>query len=498
MASSKPNIATKSVGDLVTHQEINLLVNHFATKPDIGQVPTLASVEANTAKPTLTEVTALDDLKLNISSLVNNLNSTSTTAPLTANQGRILKNLIDAINTLLLSDTTTLDSLQEVVDYIELNRANLEALSIPSIAGLVNALAGKASNEALELNSITDRTRSNHIGTQDKATVSGLIESNIDQFGLSPANQLLLTTISFPLAPTSAVVAFNLNYVIGGATGFSNLTTGLTLNMAGGKAGNKCIVYSNASAIPSAVSDSKVKFKGDAYSTVAGALNVLTFTFISASRVLCENEVFLSALLPTVKGLGSFATVGPVGARTYSVDLTEASVGELMLVSLFNANVADVITPPAGWDTVASSPVAIFTRVKQVADPNTFTFTTVVGETKGVSVVYFENTVYAGLASLVIGTPTPNTGNTGKTITGITLPQNRLVLCLIASGGNNNQATLELPTDATTVDVKFDNFSPFRSIKVFSVIREAGTTENFIYTVPIEDQNGGILIAIRS
>lgn len=86
MASSKPNIVTKSVGDLVTHQEINLLVNHFATKPDIGQVPTLASVEANNAKPTLTQVTALDDLKLNISSLVNNLNSTSTTAPLTANQ----------------------------------------------------------------------------------------------------------------------------------------------------------------------------------------------------------------------------------------------------------------------------------------------------------------------------------------------------------------------------------------------------------------------------
>jgi len=379
---------------------------------------------------------------------------------------------------------------------VALNTAKVGITSAQALAIIANTAKETLAQSIAR--STADRLRSNHVGTQPIETITGVVQSNINQFGLSPANQLLVTTIFFPLEPTSAVVAFNLNYTIGGATGFSSLTTGLTLNMVEGKSGNKCIVYSNASAIPAAVSDSKVKFKGDPFSTLAGVLNVLTFTFISPSRVLCENEVFLPPLVPTVKGLGSFATGGSVGARTYAVNLTAASVGELMLVSLFNANAADVITPPAGWDTVASSPVAIFTRVKQVADPDTFTFTTVVSQTKGVSVIYFENAVYTGLADLVIGTPTSNAGNSGKTITGITLPQNRLVLCFIASGGNNNEATLELPTDATTVDVKFDNFSPFRSIKVFSVIREAGATENFIYTTPLVDANGGILIAIRS
>lgn len=47
------------------------------------------------------------------------------------------------ITTLLGSDDTTLDELQEIVDFIKANKATLDALSIANIAGLQAALDGK-------------------------------------------------------------------------------------------------------------------------------------------------------------------------------------------------------------------------------------------------------------------------------------------------------------------------------------------------------------------
>ena len=79
--------------------------------------------------------------------VVDNVTSTSTDVPLSANQGKILKDLIDNINTLLTSDNVDLDSLQEVVDYIEANRSSLNTLSISNIAGLQTALDGKQATE---------------------------------------------------------------------------------------------------------------------------------------------------------------------------------------------------------------------------------------------------------------------------------------------------------------------------------------------------------------
>ena len=51
---------------------------------------------------------------------------------------------INTLNSLLSSDTTTLDDLQEVVEYIQLNRNTLASLSIVSIVGLPGALDLKA------------------------------------------------------------------------------------------------------------------------------------------------------------------------------------------------------------------------------------------------------------------------------------------------------------------------------------------------------------------
>lgn len=93
---------------------------------------------------TETESDALLAAKVAVADIVNNLTSTATNQPLSAAQGKALKDLIDSINAVLLSDESTLDTLQEVVDFIELNRSDLDSLSISSIAGLQTALDGKA------------------------------------------------------------------------------------------------------------------------------------------------------------------------------------------------------------------------------------------------------------------------------------------------------------------------------------------------------------------
>jgi hypothetical protein len=75
--------------------------------------------------------------------VIDNLTSVDTDKALSANQGKVLKQFIDDINTLLNSDDTTLDELQEIVNYIKQNKSDLENLSIANIAGLQGALDGK-------------------------------------------------------------------------------------------------------------------------------------------------------------------------------------------------------------------------------------------------------------------------------------------------------------------------------------------------------------------
>lgn len=50
---------------------------------------------------------------------------------------------INNLNTLVASDTGTLDTIQEIVDFIKLNRSDLDALSIAGVAGLQAALDTK-------------------------------------------------------------------------------------------------------------------------------------------------------------------------------------------------------------------------------------------------------------------------------------------------------------------------------------------------------------------
>lgn len=105
------------------------------------------------------------DLKVSISEIVNDLTTNATNRPLSAEQGRVLKGHIDTINAVLQSDDSTLDELQEIVNYIKLNRSDLNSLSINSIAGLENQLTNlqtsiTSANTALN----THKTSADHDG----------------------------------------------------------------------------------------------------------------------------------------------------------------------------------------------------------------------------------------------------------------------------------------------------------------------------------------------
>ncbi len=83
----------------------------------------------------------------------NSLTGTSTEAALSANQGRILKGLIDQLNALVTSDDTSLDELQDIVNFIKQNRDTLDSLDISNIAGLQNALNNKLGKTETATNS---------------------------------------------------------------------------------------------------------------------------------------------------------------------------------------------------------------------------------------------------------------------------------------------------------------------------------------------------------
>ncbi len=112
----------------------------------------LISVTLLTASGTPTEanvvvafsgiVRAEDIDALTSSDVVNNLLSTDGTKVLSANQGNVLKGLIDAINLILQSNDASLDTLQEVVDYIKANNASIASLNT-TMATKEDKVAGK-------------------------------------------------------------------------------------------------------------------------------------------------------------------------------------------------------------------------------------------------------------------------------------------------------------------------------------------------------------------
>ena len=88
------------------------------------------------------------------SQIVDNLDSTAADQPLSANQGKVLKALIDNINALLASDDVTLDEIQEIVNYVKMNRDLITAITTSkvNVTDIVDALNSTSGNKPLSAN----------------------------------------------------------------------------------------------------------------------------------------------------------------------------------------------------------------------------------------------------------------------------------------------------------------------------------------------------------
>ena len=162
-----------SVSDYTNTRYLTLAVEHvqsngsfnpeglfFASYHSDASVTDLEDVSSAGSGQIITsaERTAISD-SVKYTDVKDNLLSTDTNKPLSANQGYVLKGLIDNINTLLTSDNIDLDTLQEVVDFIEANRSTLNSLTISNIAGLQTALDNKVDivpGKDLSTNDFTD------------------------------------------------------------------------------------------------------------------------------------------------------------------------------------------------------------------------------------------------------------------------------------------------------------------------------------------------------
>lgn len=85
------------------------------------------------------------------SDVVNSTSDTSTDRPLSAYQGKVLKDLITGIQNLLLSNDTDLDTIQEIVTYIKSNKSLIDSITTAkvSVADIVDNLTSQLANKPL-------------------------------------------------------------------------------------------------------------------------------------------------------------------------------------------------------------------------------------------------------------------------------------------------------------------------------------------------------------
>lgn len=196
-----------------TDAEIEIAYNNI--------VPLVTQLEAEAG--ILTEVRRVtpESIKQSIIALAprtiinNTLTGISATEALSANQGTILKTLIDDINILLTSNDTTLDQLQEVVDFIKLNKSTLDALGISNIAGLQTALDTKVNNS-----DVLTPVPLGALFTDTITTVNNTLTSTSITEAVSAAQAKILKDVQ-----DTQATAINLN-----TAKETNVTTNLTYN----------------------------------------------------------------------------------------------------------------------------------------------------------------------------------------------------------------------------------------------------------------------------
>jgi hypothetical protein len=147
--------------------------------------------------------------KVDISSIVDDLTTVTSDVPLSANQGKVLKDLIDGINAILQSDDGTLDELQEVVNYIKANRSTLEALTLDNIAETADKKHFTL-DEKNKLATIEDGATAD----QTDAEIKTAYENNADTNAYTDAEKTLVD-VATTLDTTSTTLPSAVNEVHG-------------------------------------------------------------------------------------------------------------------------------------------------------------------------------------------------------------------------------------------------------------------------------------------
>lgn len=157
------------VTDILNDTVDNFAVFNVTNITDIQGGKLLSvTMKASSGNPTAADIvlapfgfaSAADLNALTPDDIVNNLTSTDSTKVLSAYQGKILKDLIDVINAAIASNDPSLDTVQEIVDYIKANNASI-ATNTANIATKEDKVPGKGlstedftSNLLAKLNSI--------------------------------------------------------------------------------------------------------------------------------------------------------------------------------------------------------------------------------------------------------------------------------------------------------------------------------------------------------
>lgn len=139
------------VENVATKDYVNSAVGSITKQSlGLGNVDNTSDID----KPiSMATQSALDE-KIDASEVRNRLDDISTTAPLSAYQGKVLKDLIDGIQAVLQSNDTDLDTIQEIVSYIKSNKTLIENITTSkvNVADIVDGLTSAISNKPLSAN----------------------------------------------------------------------------------------------------------------------------------------------------------------------------------------------------------------------------------------------------------------------------------------------------------------------------------------------------------
>lgn len=154
------SVATYKGSEIINKNSLDTNLKKYYTKIENDEL--LSEKTDNTTTEKLTErvfenetnIDVLTQNKANKSDIIDNLTTNNSNQMLSARQGYRLNNMINDINALLKSDNVNLDTIQEIVNYIENNKDLIDSIMLTkvNISDVIDNLTTTDSNKPLSAN----------------------------------------------------------------------------------------------------------------------------------------------------------------------------------------------------------------------------------------------------------------------------------------------------------------------------------------------------------